>query len=882
MDKFRKQSSTNISSISGNQSNSLSRQDLSQQNSSSQNRQLTPQKHQLQQKKSSNLGSQLRQGLGGFNLGIPSSNDPSQVAKNRVSVIEKVEMQNPYIRQFGKKNFNVQSYLDEVLSKNDSQMIKQEYKGLKKSHQSLQREIGNFLFQQYHNFLETSDKLENIKYQVEDAKAILSQFSLVINTLRAQIERFDHNQSEFQQALESKKKESKSNKSQQSKGNPSNNQGSLFESAQKGLDELQYISEQLEMIEQQISLNKFEDALNLLTDINTHIDQLETDNLGSKNQDDNDFNSAIDYEQLVLIRASSDQLRNNIDQMLVKQISLHMRQQDLQLALQMSNSLSACQAYLNYQQKILQGKFKKLEPMQYQVMTMQQCQQQQQRLQQSVSTFVEFINATIKDFNKQFLNDQSQSMSQDEQNSIRTCLSQWLKTQTDQLLSLHLSLYLQNELIQHKLGENLKMIMRSVQALQTASVNLSWILERSLTPMVLNALDKVMNERINNQQQEKGLSKHKTPKTSLDTMFIVDNYQLKNLAELEEEKKQDNFESVISIQSLRKHFFRKTLRFLDKHIIQNLDYKCYPFASTMIANFMLIRFMKKLDVVVEREELAMQNANIKGDYMTRHMINEFSSVQVIRLLQQYFTLNDFKLVKQTNEQLQQTLLDQRNFYTNRFKKLYYKDLLIKLVQSVLKDPTYEQTFFSDDVIDYQTIKPAYCFLQMTNYLNELKQKIESDLKLDDESQVFHAKIVFKEHLQMFMLSQTLELLRDILLHNSFTNDLESKYPAEFRDYLTKLVVDKKFSARFVGNSGTQHLMFGIWYMVLTAVTSQVTTKEVKGSSESQRVTSYLQLLTGDIQTNRKSIISRESMKKCEFNMELFKNRILDINNNNQR
>ena len=68
------------------------------------------------------------------------------LAAKRISVIEKVEMQNPYIRQFGKKNFNVQSYLDEVLSKNDSAMIKQEYKGLKKSHQSLQREIGNFLF----------------------------------------------------------------------------------------------------------------------------------------------------------------------------------------------------------------------------------------------------------------------------------------------------------------------------------------------------------------------------------------------------------------------------------------------------------------------------------------------------------------------------------------------------------------------------------------------------------------------------------------------------------------------------------------------------------------------------------------------------------------
>ena len=98
-----------------------------------------------------------------------------------------------------------------------------------------------------------------------------------------------------------------------------------------------------------------------------------------------------------------------------------------------------------------------------------------------------------------------------------------------------------------------------------------------------------------------------------------------------------------------------------------------------------------------------------------------------------------------------------------------------------------------------------------------------DLKLDDESLVFHAKIVFKEHLVMFMLSNTLELIRDLLL--TPLQDLESKY-SEYRDYLTKIVVDKKFQARFVNNSGTQHLMFGTWYLILR-ITSQITTKEVK-------------------------------------------------------
>lgn len=51
---------------------------------------------------------------------------------------------------------------------------------------------------------------------------------------------------------------------------------------------------------------------------------------------------------------------------------------------------------------------------------------------------------------------------------------------------------------------------------------------------------------------------------------------------------------------------------------------------------MLIRYVKKLDVIVEKEDQMLYATNQKTDYLTRNLINEFSTVQVIRLLQQYF------------------------------------------------------------------------------------------------------------------------------------------------------------------------------------------------------------------------------------------------------
>jgi len=61
-------------------------------------------------------------------------------------------------------------------------------------------------------------------------------------------------------------------------------------------------------------------------------------------------------------------------------------------------------------------------------------------------------------------------------------------------------------------------------------------------------------------------------------------------------------------------------------------------------------------------------------------------------------------------------------------------------------------------------------------------------------------------------------------------------------------------------------MFGTWYLILS-MTSRISSKEVKKSSESQRVTQLLQSLTNDIQGSRKTLMNRESWKKTEFNMD---------------
>ena len=63
----------------------------------------------------------------------------------------------------------------------------------------------------------------------------------------------------------------------------------------------------------------------------------------------------------------------------------------------------------------------------------------------------------------------------------------------------------------------------------------------------------------------------------------------------------------------------------------------------------------------------------------------------------------------------------------------------------------EKTYFSEQILDYSTLDPSFTFKTMAVYLKEMILRMESDLQLDDESQVFHAKIVFKERMVMYLL-----------------------------------------------------------------------------------------------------------------------------------
>ena len=68
----------------------------------------------------------------------------------------------------------------------------------------------------------------------------------------------------------------------------------------------------------------------------------------------------------------------------------------------------------------------------------------------------------------------------------------------EQTLAPLVALYLQNDLIQFKLYENIKVIMRTIAALSTANVNLQLILERAIAPMALLAVEKLLAERLMN------------------------------------------------------------------------------------------------------------------------------------------------------------------------------------------------------------------------------------------------------------------------------------------------------------------------------------------------------------------------------------------------
>jgi hypothetical protein len=126
---------------------------------------------------------------------------------------------------------------------------------------------------------------------------------------------------------------------------------------------------------------------------------------------------------------------------------------------------------------------------------MQQCTAQQQRLQQVLSLFVDYVHGqVVKPYTALFLKSSEARCLEAE-----LVLSNWMRSDAiEQTLAPLVALYLQNDLIQFKLYENIKIIMRTIAALGTANVNLQLILERAIAPMALLAVEKLLAERLMN------------------------------------------------------------------------------------------------------------------------------------------------------------------------------------------------------------------------------------------------------------------------------------------------------------------------------------------------------------------------------------------------
>lgn len=196
------------------------------------------------------------------------------------------------------------------------------------------------------------------------------------------------------------------------------------------------------------------------------------------------------------------------------------------------------------------------------------------------------------------------------------------------------------------------------------------------------------------------------------------------------------------------------------------------------------------------------------------------------------------------KELQRLVEEAQDSYLTAFNKLFVKDLLIKLIAGLVKESasTYhdESASESSPPLDYSTLTPTATFLSLASHLHELLDSrtgtIDLALGLNEERNVFLGLVAFKDRLLLFIVRRLLEVLRDVLILlplSAKAKALEENkrfkcYSEEFKEYIDKIVVERRFTARFVTFRGQQHLMFGIWYLVLS-FTPLIQTAEVRKS-----------------------------------------------------
>ena len=86
-------------------------------------------------------------------------------------------------------------------------------------------------------------------------------------------------------------------------------------------------------------------------------------------------------------------------------------------------------------------------------------------------------------------------------------------------------------MIQFKLSENVKLVVRTMAAVNSANVNVSGVIERAIGPVVKMAMERLLQERMANLKGNSsgGENKGKTIKRgglTFENLFIIDGYKL--------------------------------------------------------------------------------------------------------------------------------------------------------------------------------------------------------------------------------------------------------------------------------------------------------------------------------------------------------------------
>jgi hypothetical protein len=221
--------------------------------------------------------------------------------------------------------------------------------------------------------------------------------------------------------------------------------------------------------------------------------------------------------------------------------------------------------------------------------------------------------------------------------------------------------------------------------------------------------------------------------------------------------------------------------------------------------------------------------------------------------------------------LQSTLEDVKLAYAAKFNKLFVKELLIKLIGGLVREQN--QTYFSEEPIESSKLELCHTFQALSSFLKDIFKDVHRDIGLNDERRVFLGLVVFKERLMVYILQRTLEVLRDLIIlmpvsskgSSSGDDDPESlrnlkAFSVTFKEYIDKIIVERKFTARFVGTRGHQHMLLGLAFLEQSLFAS-LQTSEVRKGPEMQRLSAFATQISQEIVVSRKSFGEESALQR---------------------